>query len=81
MEFSIEQLKAALAEMMNAPIAAGRAAMAGAAQAMPTDPMLRPGVSEQSPEALPGGVDPASPEFQQRKRIAEALMGGIAPQR
>jgi hypothetical protein len=48
----------------------GQQAMAGLQRVMPTDPNLRPGVP---PEALPGNIDPNSPEFQQRQAIARAL--------
>lgn len=49
----------------------GQQAMAGLQKVMPTDPNLRQGVPA---EALPGNIDPNSPEFQQRQAIARALM-------
>lgn len=55
---------------MQAIRGAGQQAMAGLQKVMPTDPNLRQGVP---PEALPGGIDPNSPEFLQRQAIARAL--------
>ena len=52
------------------PIAAAKRAMQGAQSTAPTDPNLREGAPQ---EALPGNIDPNSPEFQARQRIAQAL--------
>lgn len=45
--------------------------MAGAAQAQPLDPNMRPGVPQ---EAMPANIDPNSQEFLRRQAIAQALL-------
>ena len=66
-----EMLKQKAAQLVQMPIQAGQRAMSGMAQAMPTDPNMRPGIPQ---EALPASVDPNDPEFQRRQAVARAMM-------